>query len=351
MENNNSEYNMAETNTTENNLAAYAANTDKRKQFSHIGLVLFLGTLLTFGVQILAGMIASNIPAIANNSNLTFLAPMLAMYIVAFPLTFLMFRKVPATISGEKKKMRPLHLFAAFLMCYAGMYICNIFGTIITSIIGIIKQDAVDNVMLEVIGSINPIVNLFIVVICAPIMEELLFRKHIIDRTAKYGEGVSIVFSGLLFGLFHGNLAQFAYAFFLGIFFGFIYIKTKNIVYPIILHMLINFFGSFIGQIILEVTNIMEIAEATTSGASETELMNIMMENMTGLAIYFFYLMFILCCVLAGVIIFIVNKKKFTLNAGEITIKKGQRFKTVILNLGVILFNIFWIIQIILQLI
>ena len=177
-----------------------------------------------------------------------------------------------------------------------------------------------------------------------------MFRKSVIDRTAKYGEGVSIVFSGLLFGLFHGNLIQFGYAFLLGVFFGFIYIKTKNIVYTILLHMIINFFGSFIGSVVLEVSNYTEILNATTAGATEAELMTVMMDNMGGLAILFLYFIFLIGGIIAGTIIFFVNKKKFRLTAGEITIEKGQRFKTIILNLGVILYSIFWIVQIILQL-
>ena len=58
------------------------------------------------------------------------------------------------------------------------------------------------------------IVTFLYMVICAPILEEYIFRKLIVDRTVKYGQGVAVVLSGLMFGLFHGNLNQFAYAFY-----------------------------------------------------------------------------------------------------------------------------------------
>lgn len=319
---------------------------DVKKQFSKIGLVLFLGTLIIYGIQILSYTIAGKVPAIAENGSLSFLVGMLPMYIIAFPVIFLMFKKIPVQISGEKKKMPIHHLLSAFLISYAGTYICNIIGNIIASIVGVIKQSPVENVMLNVTSNINPAVNFFIIVICAPIMEELLFRKSIIDRTAKYGEGISIVFSGLLFGLFHGNLVQFSYAFWIGVFFGFIYIKTKNIVYPVILHMIINFLGSFIGAFIIEVSGLNLI----NAEASEAELMAVMMDNIVGLAILFLYMICIIGFVIAGIIIFLVNKKKFKLTAGEVTIEKGQKIKTIIFNLGVILYSIFWLVQIILQL-
>ena len=145
---------------------------------------------------------------------------MLSTYVIAYPIIFLLFRMVPAQTGVEKKKMKLSHILITFLICYAGTYLCNLVGTFITSIIGIIKQSEVENVMVNLTSQISPWVNFLIVVIAAPIMEELLFRKFIVDRTARFGEGVSIVLSGLMFGLFHGNLNQFVYAFMIGVLFG-----------------------------------------------------------------------------------------------------------------------------------
>ena len=323
---------------------------DARKHFSKIGLVLFLGTLIIYAIQTIASEIVMNVPVIAENSNLSFLAGMLPMYIIAFPIIFLMFQKIPVQISGEKMKMKVSHLIVAFFIAYAGSYVCNLLGNMVTMIVGVLKQNPVDNVMLDVIGSINPLVNFLVVVICAPIMEELMFRKMIVDRTASYGEGVSVIFSGLLFGLFHGNLVQFAYAFLLGAFFGYIYIKTKNIVYPIILHMLINFLGSFVSSLLIDASGYMELMEIMASDRAEAELLPFMMDHIVGLALFVLYTMALMGFVLAGIILFFVNLKKFKFETGEVPIEKGQKFKTVILNLGVILFSAFWIIQIIIQL-
>ena len=161
---------------------------------------------------------------------------MLPTYAIAYPLIFLMFKMVPAQTGVEKKKMKVSHILIAFTICYAGTYLANIVGTFITTIIGMLKQNEVDNVMANLTGNLSLWANFLIVVIAAPIMEELLFRKFIIDRTAPSGEGVSMLLSGLLFGLFHGNLNQFAYAFIIGVLFGFIYVKTRNIIYTIILY-------------------------------------------------------------------------------------------------------------------
>lgn len=322
-----------------------------RKHFSKVGLIMFFGTLIVYAVQLAATAIASRIPAISNNYNLYFVTAMLPTYIIAYPLIFLLFKKIPVQSDAEKKKMKPAHFIIAFFISYAGMYICNYAGTIITTIIGFIKQNDVDNVVANLTGQLNPLVNFLILVIAAPIMEELLFRKFIIDRTAGYGEGVSIILSGLMFGLFHGNLGQFMYAFFLGIFFAFVYVKTRNIIYTIILHMIINFFGGFVSTIMLDISGYTELLEVISSGYNTEDLMAVFSEHAAGLIIFILYSMVLMGFVVAGIILFFVNKRKFKLSQGEVVIEKGQRFKTVILNVGMILYCIFWIGMIIWQLV
>lgn len=324
--------------------------TNNKKLFSQIGLRLFLGSLIIFGVQILfmfiGGVLAALIPALKNNGDFSFLISMLPMYVVAFPIVFAMFKKIPVQLTGEKKKMKVSHLIAAFFICLATMWIFNLLANLLTKVLGMLIQNEVSNVVETVTSSISLPVNLFVVSICAPIMEELLFRKTLIDRTAQFGEGVALVFSGLVFGLFHGNLVQFAYAFFLGMLLGFIYIKTRNIVYPIILHMIINFFGSFVGTIIMEVSGLGDFA----SDASMEEITVAMMANPTGLLIFFIYFLFLMGGVIAGIVLFVKNKKRFAPQPGEITIEKGMRFKTIILNVGMILYIIFWLVMIVVQL-
>ena len=323
---------------------------ETKKHFSKVGLILFIGTILIYTVQIIAMVIASNVPFIAGNANLAFITAMLPMYIIAFPIIFLLFKKIPSQFTGEKKKMRISHLLIALSICYAATYVCNIIGTLITTVVGIIKQSPVQNVLAELTGSINPLTTFFIIVVCAPVMEELLFRKFLISRTARYGEGVAVVLSGILFGLFHGNLNQFAYAFTLGVLFGFVYVKTQNILYPIIFHVAINFFGSFVTTLILEVSGYMELTQLTTSGATPEEIAAFSAQHAGSLLIYTLYCIMLIAFVILGIVLFFVNKKKFTFNPGEVVIEKGQRFKTVLLNVGMILYCAFWIIQIIIQL-
>ena len=76
-----------------------------------------------------------------------------------------------------------------------------------------------------------------------------------------------------------------------------------------------------------------------------------LMEHALGLMLFMLYALCLVGFVITGIVLFIVFRKKFSLTPGEIVIEKGQRFKTVVLNVGMLLFCIFWIVTIILQLV
>lgn len=78
------------------------------------------------------------------------------------------------------------------------------------------------------------------VVIGAPFFEELACRKILLDRLHPYGEGFAVAASGLLFGILHGNSAQFFLAFLLGCLFAMVYLRTGKVIYTMILHAMIN---------------------------------------------------------------------------------------------------------------
>ena len=82
------------------------------------------------------------------------------------------------------------------------------------------------------------------VVLLAPVVEELVFRKYVIDRMYPYGEKTAIFLSATVFAVMHGNLNQVFYAFFLGCAQGYLYCKTRNVCYTICIHIMVNFMGS-----------------------------------------------------------------------------------------------------------
>lgn len=320
-----------------------------KQHFSKLGLMYFLGSIIIIGIQYAVGFIISCFfPEILDHYTAYFLILMLSMYAISMPLMGLLIRTVPKESSPEKKKMTVGQWIITFIICYSGMYLANIAGTIITAIISALKGSTVSNDILNIATSNEVWCNLLVMVLLAPIAEEFLFRKFLIDRTVKYGEGVSILFSALFFGLFHGNLNQFAYAFVIGGIFAFIYVKTRNVKYTIFMHMLINFLGSIVSLALLKFSGFSEIM--SNPDMSPEKIMAVTMNHLPGMLVFCLYGFLIIGLVIAGIVLFCVNVKKIHLMRTEYSVPRGKRFATYFVNIGVLTFIIFWVIRIILQL-
>lgn len=80
--------------------------------------------------------------------------------------------------------------------------------------------------------------------VAAPFAEEVVFRWMCYLRMRDYMKYVpSLIISGLIFGISHGNLVQTVYAGILGIFFAFLLEKTGNLWSCVIAHMGANIFS------------------------------------------------------------------------------------------------------------
>jgi uncharacterized protein len=90
-------------------------------------------------------------------------------------------------------------------------------------------------------GKLPGIFTLFQSVIAAPILEELIFRGIILDGLLKkYSPTKSILISSLIFGLIHLDRFQFVNALLIGIFFGWIYYRSRSLTLSIIIHAVAN---------------------------------------------------------------------------------------------------------------
>lgn len=150
-------------------------------------------------------------------------------------------KNIPAT-KIEKRKMKIGQLLLLIMMMYGLAQIGNLIGLPIHLALTWVdyKQVTGTEVAKSVLFSSGTIVDIITIGIFPPIFEELLFRKFLIDRTIRYGEFISCAMSGIMFGLWHGNFQQFFFTFFIGVLFAFVYIRTGNIIYTMILHASMN---------------------------------------------------------------------------------------------------------------
>ncbi|PQJ53313.1 CPBP family intramembrane glutamic endopeptidase [Psychrosphaera saromensis] len=91
---------------------------------------------------------------------------------------------------------------------------------------------------------------LLVIAVCiiAPIVEEVIFRGVIFSRlqNSRVGSPDAIVYTSIFFCILHVHyeLIIMRYTLLIGVMLGFISLKTSNIWYCIILHMMVNVFST-----------------------------------------------------------------------------------------------------------
>ncbi|MCM1186537.1 MAG: CPBP family intramembrane metalloprotease [Lachnoclostridium sp.] len=316
-----------------------------KKDFSRIGFLYLLAYIIIMAASLVISTIAFRLrPDWYGDMNVIIVLSALPMYLIGMPILALLTRRLPGR-TPQKHTMKFGQFILAFIMCVGIMYASNFITVAIAGLVGSLKGSPVDNTVADIAAGADTWVTFGYMVLIAPVFEELIFRKLIVDKTLKYGQGVAIVMSGVMFGLFHGNINQCLYAATMGMFLAFLYAKTGNIKITIGIHMLVNFIGSIISVQVLKLIDyegLLDIMEEPVEQQT-TLLMRHIMENFPGYMIYMLYACIIMGLMVAGVILLIVYRKRFVMEPGEVALPKGQRFKTMFLNAGMILYCLFFV--------
>ena len=211
------------------------AKSEVRRAFSRMGLGLCLGLLVS---QLTPTVLAALFPGFDAQAH-AFLVGGLCTGCFTLPVMALIGRRLPAA-RPEKNVLSPGAFLALVCICYAAMIGGNLVGIGVNLLLSPGSVDLVSNLAAASGASAETV---FAFVVLAPAFEELVFRKVLVDRVLPYGEWPAILFSGVTFGLFHGNLTQFFYAFLLGMILAYVYVRTGNILYTMGIHACINFLG------------------------------------------------------------------------------------------------------------
>ena len=314
-----------------------------KKRFSRLGMgafvILAAATVLQLAVAYIVGIVY---PDGDGPSWLLWACTFAPLYLGAVPLGLLFIRKVPAS-PREKHSLRVTQIIAAAIICVFMMYAGNLIGVLITSLLQTAFGLTSTNPILTYATDDSLWLRILVMVILAPIIEEYIFRKQLIDRMSVYGEGLAVVTSALMFGLFHGNLSQFFYAFALGLVFGYVYLKTGRLRYSIGLHMLINFSGSVLAPVLMSGVDLTVLDEAELADPAAWTAVS------AQLLPFVIYVIGMIGLALAGLVLFCIKVRDVSFAPAELELPKGTKIKTVYLNAGMILFLIFCTVSIILM--
>ena len=208
-----------------------------------------------------------------------------------------------------KKKLSLKFLIEAGIALFSLGYIVNIANRFVLFIFQVLGDFSIENVVESLVLNKTDWILVLVVVIVGPFIEELLFRKILIDRLNIYGGKLAIIVSAIMFGLFHGNVEQIPYAMALGLILGYVYQRSGNILYSWILHMIFNLNGSIISLKIVESQN-------------------------TTLIIA--YELILLVIILVGIVVMAIRARELIYVETEKQLPKKSTLKTVLINPGMI---------------
>ncbi len=314
--------------------------------FSRLGLALaVLSFSMLVGQLLVDGLLMAMISNYETAWWRSWVLSLVPLYAIGLPLMLLSLRGVrtaphnPDYILGADTFQKPtfsvkhftLIIPIAFACMYIGSYIGNFIMLCLSGITGYDYTSGIESLVTE-----SPLwMTVLGTCVCAPVGEEFIFRKLLIDRTRRFGDGISILFSGLLFGLFHGNLFQFFYAFLLGMLLAYLYTRTGNIWWCVTLHGIANLMG---GVIIPALAGLIDENPASLF-ALVSLLVTLLLSAWT------------LGMIITGSILFARLRKQRKLSAGTAHVRVRGCFRTVFLNPGMITTMIFMVLMLLLSLI
>lgn len=174
---------------------------------------------------------------IYNDTTFLTILNIIGMYLIACPLCALIAKLSNGSryiVKGNISKNQ--YIRSIFIMFPVSVSL-NYFSIYLATLL---SGGEAENTVIDTFATGDNILATVMVSLLAPIFEELVFRKLIIDRTRRYGELTAVMFSAVAFGLFHCNIYQIFYAFALGLILGYVYVKTGNVILTIIMHMIVN---------------------------------------------------------------------------------------------------------------
>lgn len=92
----------------------------------------------------------------------------------------------------------------------------------------------------ELDSPINYIISLISLALIPAICEELIFRGVLVNALKQKGATFAIVLSSIMFAIFHFSPSQLIYPICFGLILSIVYLRTHNIIFPIILHFINN---------------------------------------------------------------------------------------------------------------
>ena len=310
-----------------------------RQSYNRMGLALLvmgaLSTVVSLLLSLLLSFLSARFPWIKGADWLWTLTGVIPLYCVGMPVGYLLMKKVVIS-KPDSEKMLPGDFLISLLMCLPLMYLGNIIGNLLSALLsGGQAMNPVD----EISSELSP-VNVLVLVVIGPALEEFFFRRQIIDRLGRFGEKQVILFSALAFGLFHMNLFQFFYAFLLGLVLGYVYTRSRKLRYTVAIHMIINLAGGVLPTYFLQALDGLPLETLENFRGTQAQMI-VILSYLPQLIAFAIYNILMVIAVIVGIVFLFTKGRKYRLEPAPAQIPDGQARRTIYGAPWVIVFILF----------
>lgn len=253
-------------------------------------------TLISTVVQvILLEILKETAPSLFSHGWFAVLFSSVPMYLVAMPLSLCFFRVGKPQPPRVGKRVSVSALLGLVALCFAITVVGNLVSDFLQTVISKLTGEPAVNEVSAVAMKTPFWANLLFMGILAPILEEIFYRKLVIDRLRAFGDLPAVLLSGVLFGLIHGTVSQVVYAALFGILAGFVYVYTGKLRYSIALHLSLNLVGGVLTTELLRGMLSKGLGELDTS-----QLYANLADYPLQIVPYLLYTLFMWVCVIAA---------------------------------------------------
>lgn len=192
---------------------------------------VFLGTILI----LIPGSYLSTL--LYEKTNNYILVLLLSQFVLILPtLIYLLIKKVNVGKLIRFHKIRLSNLVLLILFSYLILPLMNLINAISMMYV----QNDTAAIISDIANNNSFYLTLFMVAFVPAVFEEAVYRGVFYNEYRNVNRLKGIILSGFLFGIMHGNINQFSYAFVMGIVFAFLIEATNSILSSMVVHFIIN---------------------------------------------------------------------------------------------------------------
>lgn len=240
------------------------------KAFLLLLYITLIKTIIELGVGFMSGAYIGIYTAItgqnfdtmiAESTNIMNLSAVTISDFVLISILLYMTRKRRIEPIQFKKALRNKPNVRIALFSILGVFFVSLVGGLVTQGLSTLFQAEIPEqieamMQVDIVFNLETVLTVLAVVIAAPLFEEFLLRKIMMDGLLRNNSPmVAIITSAVFFAVFHMNIVQGVYTVFLGLYLAYLYYKTGSLWLVTVIHAVNNLYAVLVRAVPESVAN------------------------------------------------------------------------------------------------